>query len=153
MPIGHESNRNRYLSIRTVIELESVCIELEDIMSVHFARYGLSRAKFGALVQLHMAGESGLTQSDLSKKMLVSRANITGLIDRLEKDGLVVRQSHPGDKRAFRIQLTARARELMQAFLPVHSQFIHKVTSALNEKDKETLVSLLEKLKKGLDQL
>lgn len=151
--IDQDGKAGRYLSTRTVISLTSVYEALEEVFSPHFARYGLSAPKFGALVQLHMAGGRGLTQSELGKKMLVSRANITGLIDRLEKDGLVVRQDDPSDKRAFRVCLTARASALMNAFLPVHNDYIHKAMSSLDSHEKESLISLLEKLKKGLEAM
>jgi len=118
---------------------------------MHFARYGLSWPKFNALIHLYMTGDQGLTQSELSKKMLVSRANITGLIERLEKEDLVVRRNDPSDKRVFRVCLTNRAVTLINAFLPVHNNYIHKVMSALDRHEKEVLISLLGKIKKGLD--
>ncbi|MHB1043385.1 MAG: MarR family transcriptional regulator [Eubacteriales bacterium] len=120
---------------------------------MHFARYGLSWPKFDALVRLYMAGDRGLTQSELGKKMLVSRANITGLIDRLEKEALVVRRADPSDKRVFRVCLTNRAVTLMNAFLPVHNNYMHKIMSALDRHEKEVFISLLKKLKKGLESV
>lgn len=146
-------NRDRYLAIRTVIGLGDAYGVMEDVFSTHLARYGLSGAKFRALVQLRMAGDTGLSQSDLGKKLQVSRANITGLVERLEKDGLVVRNSHPSDKRAFRICLTARAEELIGAYLPVHNDFVHRAVSSLSTEEKETLVALLEKLKNGFENI
>lgn len=151
--ISSGDSEDRYLSIRAVIGLTEAGEALKDFMSTHFAKYGLSSAKFNALVHLHMAGDRGLNQSELGGKMLVSRANITGLIDRLEKDGLVVRRDDPSDKRAFRVCLTGRAAALMQAFLPVHNDTVHRALSALDREEKKTLISLLEKLKKGLDSL
>ncbi|MCL4441077.1 MAG: MarR family transcriptional regulator [Firmicutes bacterium] len=147
------ANRDRYISVRTAIEMTEAFQALEDLVSTHLARFGLSWPKSKALVELHMAGDPGLSQSELSRKLRVSRANITGLIDRLEKDGLVVRESHPSDKRAFRVCLTERAEGLVNAFLPVHSQFLHKAMSGLDTGEKESLISLLQKLKKGLDDI
>ena len=149
--VQNDDSRDRYLSIRTVIELAEAFQALEDSISTHLARFGLSWPKFKALVELRMAGDLGLTQTDLSKKMLVSRANITGLIERLEKNGLVVRNSHPSDKRAFRIVLTERAGEIINSLLPVHSDFVHGALSGLDRDEKEALISLLKKMKNGLD--
>ena len=126
---------------------------LEDVLSMHFARYGLSWPKFNALVQLYMTGDRGITQSELSKKMLVSRANITGLIERLEKEDLVVRRNDSSDKRVFLVCLTNRAVTLMNAFLPVHNNYIHKIMSALDRNEKEVFILLLEKLKAGLEEI
>jgi MarR family transcriptional regulator, 2-MHQ and catechol-resistance regulon repressor len=120
---------------------------------MHFARYGLSKAKFNALIQIFMTGGHGLTQSELGKKLLVSRANITRLIDRLEKENLVVRKPDPNDKRVFQLYLTDRASTLMNAFIPIHNQYVHKLMSTLNTDEKEMLISLLDKLKQGLDSV
>jgi len=126
---------------------------VEDVFAMHFARYGLSWPKFNALMELYLTGGGGLTQSELSTKMLVSRANITGLIERLEREELVFREGDPSDKRVLRVYLTDKARRLMDAFLPIHNNFIDKAMSSLSGQEKETLVSLLEKLRNGLDAI
>lgn len=145
--------QDRYLAKQALFELTSLHHALEDVSDVHFARYGLSGPKFNALIHLYMAGDYGLIQSELSKKMLVSRANITGLIERLKKEDLVVRKYDPADKRVFRVCLTNRAFALMHAFLPKHNDFMHKVMSALDRQEKETLISLIRKLNKGLESI
>lgn len=117
---------------------------------MHFARYGLSSAKFNALIHLYMAGDRGLTQSELGKKVLVARPTISGLIERLEKEDLVVRNTDPADKRVFRVCLTNRAITLMNTFLPEHNSYMHKTMSALDRQEKEVLITLLEKIRKGL---
>lgn len=142
---------DRYLSTQTLFELTWLHDALEDVFFMHFARYGLSWPKFNALIHLYMAGDRGLIQSELSKKMLVSRANITGLIERLEKEDLVVRRADPSDKRVFRVCLTSRAVALMNAFLPIHNSFVQKIMSALDRHEKEIFISLLKKLRKGLE--
>lgn len=151
--IGHNNISDSYFSVRTLIELTIFQDTLDDVLEMHFFRYGLSKAKFNALIQLYMTGGQGLTQSELGKKLLVSRANITRLIDRLEKEELVVRQADPADKRAFQLQLTDRANRLMNGFIPIHNQYVHKLMSALDTDEKKLLISLLDKLKKGLDLL
>ena len=146
-----DSTQDRYLSQQALYELHLFYNALEDAVEVHFARYGLSWPKFNVLIHLYMAGDYGLIQSELSKKLLVSRANITGLIDRLEKENLVVRNSDPSDKRTFRVCLTRRAFALMHNFLPIHNDYMHKIMSPLNSQEKEVLISLLRKLNKGLE--
>jgi len=144
---------DRYLSKQALFELTSFHDAMEDAFDVHFARYGLSSPKFKVLINLYMTGNRGLTQSELGTKMQVSRANITGLVDRLEKEGLVVRSTDPSDKRVFRVCLTNRAFALMHAFLPIHNDFMHKVMSSLDRNEKEMLISLLIKLKEGLESI
>ena len=98
-----------------------------------------------------MAGDRGLTQSGLGKKMLVSRANITGLIERLGKEDLVIRRDDPTDKRVFRVCLTDKAVRLMSFFIPVHNNYMHKIMSAFDRHEKEVFISLLVKLRKSLE--
>lgn len=147
------TSQSRYLSIRTVIEMTSAFDAMDQVFSGHFARFGLSQPKFNALIQLRLAGDRGLTQSELGQKMLVSRANITGLVERLERDGLVSRTSDPEDKRALRVQITARGQELMEAFLPVHNDFVHESLSSLSDSEKGLLMELLAKMKKGFESI
>ncbi|HCY36511.1 MAG TPA: MarR family transcriptional regulator [Candidatus Margulisbacteria bacterium] len=117
---------------------------------MHFAQYGLSWAKFNALIHLYMTGDRGLTQSELGNKVLVSRATISDLLDRLEKEDLVVRNTDPSDKRVFRVCLTNKADTLMNAFLPIHNNYMRTILSSLDRTEKEVFISLLEKIRKGL---
>ena len=142
-----------YLAKLALYELTSFHDAMEDAFDIHFAKYGLSSPKFKVLINLYMAGDRGLIQSELGTKLHVSRANITGLVERLEKEGLVVRNNDPTDKRVYRVCLTNRAFALMHAFLPVHNDFMHKLMSALDRNEKEVLISLLRKLEKGLDSI
>lgn len=149
----NENPQDRYLSKQALYELTLFHDNLHDLFSMHYARYGLSEPKFKALIHLYMTGDQGLIQSELGAKMQVSRANITGLVERLEKEGLVVRNSDPSDKRVFRVCLTNRAFTLMHAFLPIHNNYMHKVMSSLDKQEKETLINLLRKLNKGLESI
>ena len=148
-----EGPPDSYLATQTLLELTLLHNTLEDVFEVHFSRFGLSWPKFNALIHLYMTGDHGLIQSELSNKMLVSRANITGLIGRLEKEDLVVRRNDPSDKRVFRVCLTNRACALIQSFLPVHNSYMQKVMSILDIHEKEVLISLLRKLNKGLNSI
>jgi len=103
-------------------------------------------------MQLMYAGDNGLVLSELGERMLVSRANITGLVDRLERDGLVYREADPQDRRSLRAKITPKAVSLLQRVAPVHGEFTAGVLSALDRRDKETLIELLEKLQSGLSK-
>lgn len=147
------NNRDAYLAIRTVIELTKTADVLDDVFSRHLAQYGLSRAKFNALMQLRLAPGEGLTLSGLGQKMLVSRANITGLVDRMARDSLVYREPDPRDRRIFRVKITPRAEELLEKLLPIHCNFTAEAISGLKEEEKEMLVNLLLKLRSTLEKL
>ncbi len=92
-----------------------------------------------------------MIQSELGNKVLVSRATISDLLDRLEKEDLVVRSTDPSDKRVFRVCLTDKAARIMNLFIPLHNEYIHKIMSSLDKHEKEVVISLLEKIRKGLE--
>lgn len=150
--MDQSSSKEAYLAIRTIIELTRCYDLLDDVMSCHFARFGLSRPKFNALMQLRNAGECGLSLSELGERMLVSRANITGLIDRLEKDDLVTREVDSCDRRVFRARLTNKSMHLLKHILPLHGVFTREAMSGLTGEEKEILINLLQKLSSSLQE-
>ena len=84
---------------------------------VFFGRWDLSPAQVTLLNLLTGPGD-GLTQSELSRELLTHRSNITGLVDRLEARGLVARRAEAGDRRAWRVVLTAAGRRVMDEGKP-----------------------------------
>src|SRR5438132_3538318 len=86
---------------------------VERIMQPYFARFGISGAQWGVLRNLHRAeqeGLSGLRLTDLSQRMLIRPPSVTGIADRLEKVGLIVRRASETDGRAKQAALTAKGR-------------------------------------------
>src|ERR1700726_774897 len=84
---------------------------LEWQMNPYFARFGISGAQWGVLRNLHRAeqeGLSGLRLTDLSQRMLIRPPSVTGIADRLEKVGLIVRRASENDGRAKQASLTAK---------------------------------------------
>ena len=74
----------------------------ERVMQPYFAQFGISGAQWGVLRNLHRAeqeGLAGLRLTELSERLLVRPASVTGVIDRLEKAGFVRRVKDPGDRR------------------------------------------------------
>ena len=84
---------------------------------VFFEQWELSPSQFNVLNLLH-ANPHGLSQTELGRQLLTHRSNITGLVDRLGKRGLVERRSSSTDRRAYRVVLTASGRKLLQGILP-----------------------------------
>ncbi len=78
-----------------------------------FRSYGVSSAQYNVLVLLK-GSQDGLSQVQISRQMVVSRANITSIIDKLEKKGLVKRLPDTSDRRSFRVRLTDKGRALIK---------------------------------------
>ncbi|AGL02379.1 MarR family winged helix-turn-helix transcriptional regulator [Desulfoscipio gibsoniae] len=151
--MSNNNPNDAYLAIRTIIEITRTYDTLEDIMGRHFARFGLSQPKFNAMMQMRQAGDQGLALSELGERMLVTRANITGLIDRMERDGLVVREADPKDRRVYRARLTVKATNLLNDILPIHADFTRQVMSVLSIAEKTKLTELLHKLRIEMEKI
>lgn len=110
-----------------------------------FDRYDITPQQFGLLAFLWQ--EDGLSQSELSARCQIDRTTMGGIIDRLEKEGLVERRNHPEDRRAYQVFLTAKGKTLEKELCTVAGQVIKKVTSPLSEAEHQTLIQLLTKLR------
>jgi DNA-binding MarR family transcriptional regulator len=94
--------------------------------------------------------EDGQTLAALSRRMLVTAGNVTGLVDRAERDGVVERRSDPVDRRLSRVYLTSKGRELVHALLPKHTHDVTDLLSALDPGERRELRRLLGKLRDSL---
>src|SRR6516225_1734207 len=95
----------------------------ERIMQSYFARFGISGAQWGVLINLHRAdqeGLPGLRLTDLSERLLIRPPSVTGVVDRLERAGLVARAGSTTDLRAKLVRLTPEGHRLVERVLDVH---------------------------------
>ncbi len=102
--------------------------------------------RFDLMAQLERASE-GLKMNELSRRMMVTGGNVTGITDQLVTEGLVERVVVEGDRRAYRVRLTPKGRKLFNDMAQQHEQWIVEAFAALSEKDIATLHRLLGKVK------
>lgn len=86
------------------------------------------------------------TPAELADAANVTRATMTGLIDTLERDGLVKREPDPNDRRMMSVRLTEKGEGFLNSFLPVHFRTIAALMTPLSEAERKTLVGLLVKI-------
>lgn len=108
--------------------------------------------QFDVLSQLKRSEPTGLTFSELSKKLLVTAGNLTGIIDRLEQQGLVRRETNPKDRRETFIKLTAKGLDTCSEIIPQHERDLIKIFSGLKPEVVDTLRVNLAELRKHLDK-
>jgi DNA-binding MarR family transcriptional regulator len=82
--------------------------------------------------------------------MLVTAGNLTGLVDRAERDGVVERRADPRDRRVSRVFLTSRGRELITSLLPQHGEHVGELLAPLDPAERRELRRLLGKLRDSL---
>jgi DNA-binding MarR family transcriptional regulator len=129
---------------------------LERVMQPHFARFGITGSQWGVLRNLHRAeaeGHPALRLTDLSERLLIRPPSVTGVVDRLERAGLVARGDSPTDLRAKQVALTPRGRQLVERVLAVHGSQIEAVMAGLAPAEQAELHRLLGRLEEHLDEL
>src|SRR3989338_9581939 len=102
--------------------------------------------RFDLMAQLER-NPDGLKMNELSRRMMVTGGNVTGITDQLVAEGLVERMDVEGDRRAYRVRLTPQGRELFNTMARQHEQWIVEAFAALGERDIATLYRLLGKVK------
>ncbi len=117
-----------------------------------FAKHGLKQGEFDVLAALRRSGKPyTLIPSELSATLMMSRAGMTSRIDRLESAGLVERALDPEDRRSFRVTLTERGFEVVDAAMTEHAANVAKLLSPLGE-DLDVLDASLRRLLASLDE-
>jgi DNA-binding MarR family transcriptional regulator len=111
------------------------------------ARFATTLPRFDLMSQLERSPD-GLKMNELSRRMMVTGGNITGITDQLVAEGLVERMPVEGDRRAFRIRLTASGRRLFDEMAAAHEGWIVQAFGGLSARELETLHKLLGKVKK-----
>ena len=94
--------------------------------------------------------QDGQTLAALSRRMLVTAGNLTGLVDRAERDGVVQRRADPRDRRLSRVFLTAKGRQLITEVLPLHADHVGELLAGLDAGERRELRRLLGKLRDSL---
>ena len=102
--------------------------------------------RFDMMAALDRAPD-GLSMGELSRRLMVSNGNVTGVADRLAREGLVKRWSPPADRRSSRLALTARGRKEFMSIAKAHQGWIEEMMAGLNTTERDALIALLARVK------
>jgi DNA-binding MarR family transcriptional regulator len=109
-------------------------------------RYATTLPRFDLMAQLERA-PGGLKMGELSRRMMVTGGNVTGITDLLEREGLVERVPDPDDRRAILVRLTAAGRRSFAAMAAEHERWIVESFRELSQREMATMATLLARLK------
>ena len=138
------------LALRTWLRLLACSTQLQSEIGGRLrSDYGSTLARFDLLAQLARFPE-GLRMVELSRRLLMTGANVTLLTDQLEAEGLVRRTADPDDGRAYRIKLTSKGRRQFDTMAVAHEAWIRERFAVLDEAEQATLLQLLNRLKDSL---
>ncbi len=140
---------DHHASLRLWLRLLSATTRIEDTIRQRLReQFGITLPRFDLMAQLERERE-GLTMGELSRRMMVTGGNVTSIVDQLEKEQMVLRQSLPGDRRAFRVSLTPAGRKAFAAMAQAHEGWVVELLSPLSERQQDQLHKLLGTLKSG----
>ncbi|MGH6891428.1 MAG: MarR family winged helix-turn-helix transcriptional regulator [Dongiaceae bacterium] len=134
----------RILKVSRLIERE-----LRERLRVEF---DTTLPRFDVMAALYRA-EKGLNMSELSGVLRVSNGNVTGIVDRLVADGLIVRVPVEGDRRAMIVRLTAKGRTHFSELAKGHEGWVNELLGSVDASEAETLIAQLGDIGRRLDQL
>jgi DNA-binding MarR family transcriptional regulator len=153
--LGHESRSHHsdHAALRLWLRMLSCTTQVEaEIRRRLRSRFDTSLPRFDYLAQLHRYPE-GLKMRDLSRSLMVTGGNVTGLTDDLERDGLVVRESSPTDRRSWIVRLTAEGRRSFEAMAKEHERWVIEIFGQLDKKAVRDLYAQLGELRVHLHRM
>lgn len=111
-----------------------------------FSKYIVTEVQFNILMILKDKNE-GLSQQDLSERLVVTKSNVVGLVDRLEKSGLVKRKSDPSDRRTNRVVLTAEGKAILKKIEGDYSAAVDEIMNGLTKEEKAAIINATQKIR------
>lgn len=139
------------LSHEALLNIYFTSSQIKKRASGFFRDFNLTDVQFNVLMLLHhQGGDQGLSQAQISDMMLVNRANVTSLIDRMEKADLVVRTAVPEDRRTNIIKLTAKGVKVMAEAEPHYANLVKTTMSPLTETEQKQIVAMLERVRENI---
>ena len=137
---------------RALMELLRTADTVWNASRIFFERWDLSPSQFNVLNLLRL-NPSGLSQTDLSRQLIMHRSNVTGLLDRLEKRGLVARREVAADRRAYNVILTAAGVRLLRDILPAYYQGAARVWARLPARRAADLIADLQQVAQNAQRI
>jgi len=132
--------------------------EVFEVMHRFLSSHEISQGGFTVMMLLGMGCEpdepaTPNTPATLAEEAGVTRATMTGLIDTLEKDGLVAREPDAHDRRTIHVRLTGEGRALLEGTVPDYFQCIADLLRPLSQTERKQLVRLLQKIQTGIPEV
>jgi DNA-binding MarR family transcriptional regulator len=137
------------LWIRLLRATRAIEAELRERLRVQFA---MTLPQFDVMAALYRE-EGGMTMTELSRRLMVSNGNVTGIIDRLVAEQYVLRQAPAEDRRSFIVRLTPKGTARFAAVAAAHEDWVDKLLSDFDADEMDMLIGhfdgLAERIRKG----
>lgn len=147
LDLASRLTQEHHQSLKLWLRMLSCTVRIEnEIRSRLRAAFGITLPRFDLMAQLERHPE-GLRMGELSRRMMVTGGNVTGITDQLEREKLVQRVPDPHDRRAWAVRLTPAGRTAFADMAAVHERWIDEMLADIPAEDKTALIALLSSMK------
>jgi DNA-binding MarR family transcriptional regulator len=151
LDLASRLTQDHHQSLKLWLRMLSCTMRIEnEIRSRLRATFDITLPRFDLMAQLERHPD-GLRMGELSKRMMVTGGNITGITDQLEHEKLVMRVTDPHDRRASSVKLTEAGRAAFNDMARVHEAWIEELLQDIPVEDKAQLIVLLARMKDKLN--
>lgn len=144
MPTSYEGTEEEKSALDLQIKLTRAANTFQNRMRPFLDQHGLTGSQFGTLEALYHLGP--LQHNEIAEKNLRRKANITHVVDNLERDGLVRREPSEEDRRVVKVHLTEKGEKLISELFPDFVDYLTETLSVLSMEERKQLSGLLKKL-------
>ncbi len=145
-----KQDKSKGARYKALLQLLRTAENLWNTSRIFFDRWEISPSQFNILNLLYL-NPNGLTQVELSRELIMHRSNVTGLVDRLEDRGLLLRKDSSTDRRAYKVVLTATGGRLIEKILPDYYDAAEKIWGNFPVAKTKQLVGDLKKLSANIE--
>lgn len=151
LDLASRLTQDHHQSLKLWLRMLSCTVRIEnEIRSRLREAFGVTLPRFDLMAQLERHPD-GLRMGELSKRMMVTGGNVTGITDLLEREKLVLRVPDPKDRRAYAVKLTEAGRAAFAEMAAVHERWIEELLRDIPAGEKTQLIELLSQMKRHLD--
>ncbi|WP_025683929.1 MarR family winged helix-turn-helix transcriptional regulator [Paenibacillus maysiensis] len=139
-------------NMETFVTFARLANDIFREMDTDLAKLGASQGRIIVLSLLHCHAPHRMTPSELAEKADVTRGTMTGLIDGLERDGMIERVAHESDGRMVTVGLKEAGRKLLVTVVPYYTKLIQACMAEFTTQEHEMMKGLLRKMKSGFER-
>ncbi|MES2016662.1 MAG: MarR family transcriptional regulator [Pseudomonadota bacterium] len=151
LDLASRLTQDHHQSLKLWLRMLSCTVRIENEIRTRMrATFDITLPRFDLMAQLERHPE-GLRMGELSKRMMVTGGNITGITDQLEQEKLVLRVPDAKDRRVYTVKLTVAGRRAFADMASVHEGWIAELLQDISPDDKSVLIGLLSQMKQHLN--
>jgi DNA-binding MarR family transcriptional regulator len=140
-------------AISDFVNLLRACSDISIALDRLLAQHGLLQGRWWVLVLLMRQDDLTSSPSDLAEKAGVTKATMTGFIDGLEREGLILRLMNPSDRRKFLIRLTPAGQQKLDQVMPDYHMKVHALMATLGTAERDAMVASVRTLASNIDAM